>query len=135
MTIGNRIREARKKQGMTQEELAGKMFVTPQAVSQWERDLTIPSADKLTVLAATLHTSVNALAGDAEEVPDWTMLDSLFSAEHMYSRMTTLADTEHLTETRTALRFMRKAHDGQTRKPAFYSRARVPYIFHPLLMA
>ena len=135
MTIGNRIREARKKQGMTQEELAGKMFVTPQAVSQWERDLTIPSADKLAVLAAALHTSVNALAGDAEEVPDWTMLDSLFSAEHMYSRMTTLADTEHLTETRTALRFMRKAHDGQTRKPAFYSRARVPYIFHPLLMA
>ena len=135
MTIGKQIRELRKKQKMTQEDLANALYVTPQAVSQWERDLTIPNTDKLSKLAAVLHTSVNVLTDDAGTNQDWTMLDSLFSTEHMYSRMTVFAEVEHLTETQKALRFMREAHEGQTRKPAFYSNTPVPYIAHPLLMA
>ena len=31
------------------------------------------------------------------------MLDSLFSTEHMYSRMTVFAEVEHLTETQKAV--------------------------------
>jgi GTP pyrophosphokinase len=120
---------------MTQEDLANALYVTPQAVSQWERDLTIPNTDKLSKLAAVLHTSVNVLTDDAGTNQDWTMLDSLFSTEHMYSRMTVFAEVEHLTETQKALRFMREAHEGQTRKPAFYSNTPVAYIAHPLLMA
>lgn len=135
MTIGKQIRELRKKQKITQEELAGLLYVTPQAVSQWERDLTVPSADKLAKIAAALGTSVNVLTNEDETIPDWTMLDSLFSAEHMYSRMKTFAETEHLTDTLEALRFMKKAHEGQTRKPVFYSNASIPYIAHPLLVA
>lgn len=135
MTIGQQIRELRKKQKMTQEDLANALYVTPQAVSQWERDLTIPNTDKLSKLAAVLHTSVNVLTDDAGTNQDWTMLDSLFSTEHMYSRMTVFAEVEHLTETQKALRFMREAHEGQTRKPAFYSNTPVAYIAHPLLMA
>lgn len=135
MTIGKQIRELRKKQNITQEELAVQLYVTPQAVSQWERDLTVPSADKLAKIAAALGTSVNVLANDDETVPDWTMLDSLFSAEHMYSRMKTFAETEHLTDTLEALWFMKEAHEGQTRKQLFYSNASIPYIAHPLLMA
>ena len=135
MTIGQQIRELRKKQKMTQEDLANALYVTPQAVSQWERDLTIPNTDKLSKLAAVLHTSVNVLTDDASTNQDWTMLDSLFSTEHMYSRMTVFAEVEHLTETQKALHFMREAHEGQIRKPAFYSNTPVPYIAHPLLMA
>lgn len=77
MTIGQQIRELRKKQKMTQEDLANALYVTPQAVSQWERDLTIPNTDKLSKLAAVLHTSVNVLTDDAGTNQDWTMLDSL----------------------------------------------------------
>ena len=135
MTIGKQIRDLRKKQKMTQEDLANALYVTPQAVSQWERDITIPNTDKLSKLAAVLHTSVNVLTDDAGTNQDWTMLDSLFSTEHMYSRMTVFAEVEHLTETQKALHFMRGAHEGQTRKPAFYSNTPVPYIAHPLLMA
>lgn len=135
MTIGEQIRELRKKQNMTQEDLAARLYVTPQAVSQWERDLTIPNTDKLAKLAETLHTSVNVLAGEAEATPDWTMLDSLFSTDHMYSRVKFFAEQEHLTETLKALHYMKKAHEGQTRKPAFFAQTPVPYIAHPLLMA
>ena len=135
MTIGERIRELRKKQRMNQEDLANALYVTPQAVSQWERGETVPATDKLASIAAALHTSVNALIGDAEAAPEWTMLDSLFSAEHMYTRMTAFAQVERLSDTQSALHFMKEAHKGQTRKPAFYSNTPVPYMAHPLLMA
>ena len=135
MTIGQQIRELRRKQKMTQEDLANALYVTPQAVSQWERDLTVPNTDKLSKLASVLHTSVNVLTDDAGTDQDWTMLDSLFSTEHMYSRVKFFAEQEHLTETLKALYFMKEAHEGQNRKPAFYANTPVPYIAHPLLMA
>ena len=135
MKIGKQIRELRKKAKMTQEDLAAALYVTPQAVSQWEHDVTVPSIDKLARLAAVLHTSVNVLTGEAAIDPEWTMLDSLFSTDHMYSRVKFFAEQEHLTETLKALYFMKEAHEGQTRKPAFYAQTEVPYIAHPLLMA
>lgn len=135
MNIGEKIRELRIRRNMTQEELAGALYVTPQAVSQWERGRTVPGTDKLSDLAAVLHTNVNALAGNVEAAPDWTMRDSLFSAGHMYSRMKTLSEAEHLLDTQRALLFMKEAHEGQTRKPSFFSDTPVPYIAHPLMMA
>ena len=135
MTIGKQIRALRKKQKMTQQELAGALYVTPQAVSQWEREKTVPGTDKLAGLAAVLHTSVNVLAGDSDTAPDWCLRDSLFSAAHMYSRMTAFAEAEGLRDTQKALRFMKEAHEGQTRKPVPGAREPVPYIAHPLLMA
>ena len=42
MTIGKRIGLLRKEKGLTQEELASHMGVSPQAVSKWENDQTCP---------------------------------------------------------------------------------------------
>ena len=36
MNIGNKIRELRKKKGITQEQLASALSITSQAVSKWE---------------------------------------------------------------------------------------------------
>ena len=47
MRIGETIRALRRKQNLTQAALAEKLFVTSQAVSQWERGITIPDAAKL----------------------------------------------------------------------------------------
>ena len=135
MQIGERIQKLRKKQGLTQAALAERLFVTPQAVSQWERDITIPDTDKLADIAAVLHTTVNKLtAGEASEL-DWTIADALFSPEHMYSRIAVTSELEGLRETSAALRFMKKAHEGQYRKPSLFSDTKVPYITHPLMMA
>ena len=135
MQIGERIQKLRKKQGLTQAALAERLFVTPQAVSQWERDITIPDTDKLADIAAVLHTTVNKLtAGEASEL-DWTIADALFSPEHMYSRIAVTSELEGLRETSVALRFMKGAHEGQYRKPSLFSDVKVPYIVHPLMMA
>ena len=55
---------------MTQEALAAILYVTPQAVSQWERGITIPDTDKLPEIAAALHTTVNVLIGTVTSSPD-----------------------------------------------------------------
>ena len=135
MQIGERIQKLRKKQGLTQAALAERLFVTPQAVSQWERDITIPDTDKLADIAAALHTTVNKLTDGEAAGQDWTIADALFSPEHMYSRIAVTSELEGLRETSAALRFMKKAHEGQYRKPSLFSDTKVPYITHPLMMA
>jgi len=53
--MGNRIKEVRKSKGITQKELAAKLGVTPQAVSQFERS----DPDRFTI--ATLQNIATAL--------------------------------------------------------------------------
>ena len=47
ITTGKQIRHLRTQSGMTQEELAGKLNVTRQALSNWERDVNEPYLNTL----------------------------------------------------------------------------------------
>jgi len=60
-SVGRNIAGLRLSRGMTQEQLAKRMGVTPQAVSKWENDLNYPDVATLPALAALLGTSVDAL--------------------------------------------------------------------------
>lgn len=60
-TLGMTISELRKKQGMTQLDLANLMGVTDKAVSKWERDLSCPDINSFPHLAQVLHVSVDEL--------------------------------------------------------------------------
>ena len=42
MNIGNKIRELRKQQGITQEQLAESIGISFQAVSKWENNIALP---------------------------------------------------------------------------------------------
>ncbi len=46
-TFGERLRFARKNQDMTGPELARRLSVSAQTLSEWERDKYLPTADKL----------------------------------------------------------------------------------------
>lgn len=63
MKLSDRIREARKSQGLSQEDLAIRMGLTQGAVSQWERGETYPALDLLTQLAIVLCASTDWLLG------------------------------------------------------------------------
>lgn len=54
MTIGQRIREARKRLGLSGAELGRLVGVSRNAVSKWERDLSIPEHDTVIKLASVL---------------------------------------------------------------------------------
>ena len=63
--IGKFIQEERKNLGMTQEELASKVYVTSKAVSKWERGLGLPDVGFLRKLSILLDTDTDSLlSGD-----------------------------------------------------------------------
>ena len=61
--LNERISYYRKKCGLTQEELAEKCSVTPQAVSKWENDLTAPDISLLPRLAEIFGVTTDELLG------------------------------------------------------------------------
>jgi len=57
------IFELRTKNGLSQDELAEKLFVTRQAVSRWENGETIPNTETLKLLSKLFDVSINTLLG------------------------------------------------------------------------
>lgn len=57
------INQLRTKMGMSQEEVAEKVFVTRQAVSRWENGDTVPNTDTLKLLSELFGVSVDELLG------------------------------------------------------------------------
>lgn len=62
------ILELRTKKGLSQEELAEKIFVTRQAVSRWENGETIPSTETLKLLSQLFDVSINTLLGSPRQL-------------------------------------------------------------------
>lgn len=62
-SLGNQISFYRQNQNMTQDELASRLGITPQAVSKWERGISLPDATFLQSLCQILHCSADALLG------------------------------------------------------------------------
>ena len=58
------IREARRKMGLNQTELAEQMGVTQSAVSHWENGETMPTPRQIPRLAEILNIRVSDLFGD-----------------------------------------------------------------------
>ncbi|MBE6889461.1 MAG: helix-turn-helix domain-containing protein [Ruminococcaceae bacterium] len=57
------ILKLRTEKGLSQDELAEKLFVTRQAVSRWENGDTVPNTETLKLLSALFDVSINTLLG------------------------------------------------------------------------
>ena len=55
--------ELRTRNGLSQDELAEKVFVTRQAVSRWENGETVPNTEALKLLSRVFNVSINTLLG------------------------------------------------------------------------
>ena len=62
------IYELRTKNGMSQDELAERVFVTRQAVSRWETGETVPNTETLKLLSREFTVSINTLLGSPREL-------------------------------------------------------------------
>ncbi|MBR3039839.1 MAG: helix-turn-helix domain-containing protein [Lachnospiraceae bacterium] len=60
--------ELRTKNGMSQDELAEKIFVTRQAVSRWENGETVPNTETLKLLSNLFGVSINTLLGSPNKL-------------------------------------------------------------------
>ena len=62
------ILELRTKNGLSQDELAQKVFVTRQAVSRWETGETVPNTETLKLLSNLFGVSINTLLGSPQKL-------------------------------------------------------------------
>lgn len=60
--------ELRMKNGLSQEELAEKVYVTRQAVSRWETGETVPNTETLKLLSKLYDVSINTLLGSPRKL-------------------------------------------------------------------
>ncbi|MBR5773151.1 MAG: helix-turn-helix domain-containing protein [Clostridia bacterium] len=60
--------ELRTKNGLSQDELAEKVFVTRQAVSRWETGETVPGTETLKLLSSLFNVSINTLLGQPRQL-------------------------------------------------------------------
>ena len=66
MTLGEKIREARRICSLSQEQLAEKMSVSRSAVAKWETDKGLPDVGNLKTLARLLNVSVDQLLDEGQ---------------------------------------------------------------------
>lgn len=76
-TIGDRIREERESAGLTQLELANKIGITPQAVSQYERGIKNP---KIT----TIYRFADAIGVSPSKLFDGVKIEEVEKPERFY---------------------------------------------------
>lgn len=60
--------ELRTKNGLSQDDLAEKVFVTRQAVSRWENGETVPNTETLKLLSGLYNVSINTLLGSPRKL-------------------------------------------------------------------
>ncbi len=64
MTLGEKIKDARLKAGLTQEQFAEKLTVSRPAVTKWEADRGIPDVENLKAISQLLNVSLDYLLND-----------------------------------------------------------------------
>ena len=73
MTLADKLKEARKNAGLTQNELAEKICVSRQAITKWESGKGIPDVENLKNISKVLDVSIDFLL-DEEGVADKTVI-------------------------------------------------------------
>lgn len=68
MEFSEKLRELRKQSGMTQEQLAERLYVSRTAVSKWESGRGYPALDTLQQVAKVFSVTVDALLGGEEMI-------------------------------------------------------------------
>ena len=73
MSLGKSLFNARKKSGLSQEDVAEKLGVSRQTISKWETDETLPDIRQSKKLAVLYHLTLDELIGfdaDVKEIED-----------------------------------------------------------------
>ncbi len=85
LKTGEVIGKRRRELGLTQNQLAGLLNISFQAISKWENGTAYPDIETLPKLAAALHTTVDALLGYSSVTTDY---DRRYTTEEYYWGLT-----------------------------------------------
>ena len=76
MDVGNQIRERRQRLGLSQEELAQRLYVSRVTISHWETGRTLPDVQSMLLLANLFGTTIDEMVrGDVDEMREMVEKD------------------------------------------------------------
>lgn len=82
MTLGEKIRYARKRCGLSQEQLAQKLCVSRSAIAKWETGKGMPDVENLKTLSRLLMVSVDNLLDDSADAGSTVMRQPYHLADY-----------------------------------------------------
>ena len=77
MTLGQKLKDIRKRLGLSQEQLAEIMNVSRQAITKWENDVGLPDVSNLQELSKVFSVTVDYLLNDKNQLPTLNMRKKL----------------------------------------------------------
>ena len=97
MTLGEKLRNARKQEGLTQEQLSEKLGISRSAVAKWETDNGIPDISNLIALSDEFGLSLDELIKENTAVKKKLIADSSAKKWHILIIMYLLAIVAYVT--------------------------------------
>ena len=86
MTLGQKLKSARKSAGLTQEQLAEKLLVSRQAITKWEADKGMPDIENLKQLSKLLNISIDYLLDSGETIDLSVIREEINLDDYTYTR-------------------------------------------------
>jgi ribosome-binding protein aMBF1 (putative translation factor) len=83
MSFGKRLTEARKKKGLSHDELAKSLSTKGPVIGRYERDEMKPSIDVATKIADLLGVSLDYLVGNSDELLDKPTLNRIMEVQKL----------------------------------------------------
>lgn len=82
MNFSEKLKEIRKKEGISQEQLAEKIGVSRQAITKWENGKGLPDVENMVIIATIFKTTIDELLMDSvtKEAPE----TSVYTSETIY---------------------------------------------------
>lgn len=77
MNIGEKLKECRKKAGLSQEQLAEKLCVSRQAITKWESNRGMPDISNLQNISRLFGVSIDYLLDDGETLLDTVIKEAI----------------------------------------------------------
>ena len=74
INISKNIADLRKRKGITQEQLASALNISPQAISKWETNTSFPDTQTLPLIAAYFEVSVDYIFSTVRTIPIMTSI-------------------------------------------------------------
>lgn len=86
MTLGEKLKSARKSAGLTQEQLAEKLLVSRQAITKWEADKGIPDIENLKQISKLLNVSIDYILDSGENIDMSVTREEINLDDYTYTR-------------------------------------------------
>ena len=86
MTLGEKLKSARKSIGLTQGQLAEKLLVSRQAITKWEAGKGMPDIENLKQLSKLLNISIDSLLDSGENIDLSVTRQEINLSDYAYTR-------------------------------------------------